>query len=297
MVGIQYGKIIPEHDRYLDEQDIRDQVLSILVGIEKLLRDHEKLSNKYGLKVLRGDSPQKAKNDQNSSSIALNRGSRWKRRIWWSVRDKAKFEVLVQDLSFFVKKLFLIIPQPHEVMERIYEECSVRSIDHSGAVGRSFLTDELQRQNEHLKDFISELMGKLEKPGDSISHGMEKLLRDETEQRTLLGQLDGIERVQILQWLNATFTDNEFDVAFRARCTGTCEWFIERIEFQRWVGNIPASTDQNEKKDQSMPGLWMFGNAGSGKTFISARAVEYFKVSSALPSARSIASPNLLNQS
>ena len=292
MVGIDGREILSTHHADLDEQEVRDQVLGILIATERLLRDHSSLSKKYGLRVLLHSPPGKIE----ESSPARSQLGKWRRNFRWSVYDKARFETLIKDMSFFVQKLFRIISPPDETVEHIYNNLSERVY----AIATT--------QEKQLKEFIADSMGTIELSIERsrLLHReqMEKLIEDEKVQRQVLEQLDGIERVQILQWLNAYFTDHEFDSALRARCAGTCEWFIKRVEYQEWVGYVPSSTAKNiridesdgmddndgsdgleksESADSTVRGLWIFGNPGSGKTFLSARVVEYFKTSCALP--------------
>jgi Prion-inhibition and propagation/NACHT domain len=290
MAGIADGRVNSEHRKELDEQEIRDEVLATLMAIERLLRDHEKLAERYGLDV----RPELGSPTKPQSVQLIRR--RWRRncgRMRWIVHDKNKFEILVNDLSFFVRKMYLVVPPPDPLVDDLCTNfaqllsVSTRTVANNVGLGE---------QSTTLRELIQLSLGKLSlhdllaTPQSEESRRskrelalqgaetlVERSISFEKDQRLLVEQLDGIQRVQILQWLDATSTDNEYDTACRSRCKGTCEWILRRSEFQLWVGNVPES---NYSKSYCS---WISGNAGSGKTFLSARLVEYFKVSRALP--------------
>src|SRR5436190_5084339 len=43
------------------------------------------------------------------------------------------------------------------------------------------------------------------------------------------------ERKTLLKWLNAVYTDEDFEAAISARTNGTCEWLLQRSQFQDWM--------------------------------------------------------------
>ena len=67
------------------------------------------------------------------------------------------------------------------------------------------------------------------------------------------------------------YTAEEFDEAVRERSKGTCEWiFNPDGPFDQWTGSDAKC-------------LWMHASAGFGKTFISAKLVEYLRNTSSHP--------------
>ena len=78
-----------------------------------------------------------------------------------------------------------------------------------------------------------------------------------------------IRREHLLQWIDAIFTDQEYERALVARVQGTCEWILERAELQKWMtlasDSIAASI------------LWILGYPGFGKTILAAWLSEYLR--------------------
>ena len=78
-----------------------------------------------------------------------------------------------------------------------------------------------------------------------------------------------IRREQLLQWIDAIFTDHEYERALVARVQGTCEWILERAEIQEWM---------TLASDSSLASiLWIFGYPGFGKTILAAWLTEYLR--------------------
>ena len=74
---------------------------------------------------------------------------------------------------------------------------------------------------------------------------------------------------ELLLWLDAVFTDEEWEQALYSRTSGTCRWILERPLFREWVSDSDAT---NETKSKF---LWIHGPAGFGKTVLCASIVEY----------------------
>ena len=80
---------------------------------------------------------------------------------------------------------------------------------------------------------------------------------------------EDISREQLLQWMDAIFTDHEYERALVARVQGTCEWILERAEIQEWM------TLTSDSSAASI--LWIFGYPGFGKTILAAWLTEYLR--------------------
>ncbi len=78
-----------------------------------------------------------------------------------------------------------------------------------------------------------------------------------------------ITRAQLLQWINAIFTDHEYERALVARVQGTCEWILQRPEIQEWM------TLASDSSSASI--LWISGYPGFGKTILAAWLTEYLR--------------------
>ena len=78
-----------------------------------------------------------------------------------------------------------------------------------------------------------------------------------------------IRREQLLQWIDAIFTDHEYERALVARVQGTCEWILERAEIQKWM---------TLASHPSLPSiLWIFAYPGFGKTILAAWLTDYLR--------------------
>ncbi|KAF5649674.1 ankyrin repeat and SOCS box 7 [Fusarium sp. NRRL 52700] len=82
-------------------------------------------------------------------------------------------------------------------------------------------------------------------------------------------------RERLSVWINGIHTNQIYDMAIRSRHAGTCEWATQLSQFRAW-----ASTE-----DSTARLLWMHGPAGFGKTFVSARIIEYLKEQGRYPMA------------
>lgn len=78
-----------------------------------------------------------------------------------------------------------------------------------------------------------------------------------------------IGREDLLQWIDAIFTDHEYERALVARVQGTCEWILQRPEIQKWMALAPDSSSASI--------LWISGYPGFGKTILAAWLTEYLR--------------------
>ena len=73
----------------------------------------------------------------------------------------------------------------------------------------------------------------------------------------------------VVGWINAISTLEDYDRIHCARLEGTCDWILERDEFKTWF-----STKQDVETSKF---LWIKGPPGSGKTFLTARIIDYLR--------------------
>ena len=78
-----------------------------------------------------------------------------------------------------------------------------------------------------------------------------------------------VSRDQILDWLDARFTIEEYNRALSARLQGTCTWVISREAITSWELPDPESTVTKF--------LWIHGLPGFGKTVLCAMLIEYLR--------------------
>lgn len=82
-------------------------------------------------------------------------------------------------------------------------------------------------------------------------------------------------RKDLLTWLGAVLTDEDYERALSTRLDGTCDWILQRSKFLDWA----TYDDQSDKTKI----LWIHGSAGFGKTVMCARIVQHLTCNAAIP--------------
>jgi ankyrin repeat protein len=82
-------------------------------------------------------------------------------------------------------------------------------------------------------------------------------------------------RERLLEWLNAVFTDEEYEGALASRLNGTCDWILQQSQFRAWATADSVSDTRRI--------LWVHGPPGFGKTVLCARVVQHLQNSQSAP--------------
>ena len=77
------------------------------------------------------------------------------------------------------------------------------------------------------------------------------------------------ENKRLVSWINAIFTAEDYDRARSDRLEGTCDWILDREEFQAWIAP--------EHFSDAVKILWIQGPPGSGKTFLTTRIIDHLQ--------------------
>ena len=101
---------------------------------------------------------------------------------------------------------------------------------------------------------------------DKIS-GLEKKFDKMTFQNQLAAKIGRSD--ELVRWINAISTAEDYDKARCDRIESTCDWILERKEFQTWIAPDGVS--------DAATILWIRGPAGSGKTFLTTRIIDYLR--------------------
>lgn len=126
-----------DYDRRLDVQSIQKAVAQILASINLLLSDASELKTKYGVKetasteITKLDVPISA--NRLESFISEFRGMNLRlarprpdvptrRKLYWAIHDKEKFDRLIEQLSHFTFRLFLLVPDHGEGTTRMRKD-------------------------------------------------------------------------------------------------------------------------------------------------------------------------------
>ena len=75
-----------------------------------------------------------------------------------------------------------------------------------------------------------------------------------------------VEKEDMLKWLYATSTYEDYHTAKAASQHNTCNWILQRAEFRDWL-------DQDQSP-RAAKVLWLHGKHGTGKTILSARIAQ-----------------------
>ena len=88
-------------------------------------------------------------------------------------------------------------------------------------------------------------------------------------------RMPDVSRDDLLRWVDAIQTRDDYHVALKARVEGTCNWVLDKPAFQNWLASDPPSKAERV--------LWWRGKPGSGKTIITASLVEYLQKHKSAP--------------
>ena len=80
-------------------------------------------------------------------------------------------------------------------------------------------------------------------------------------------------RNEVIEWLGAISTDQQYDALLSARLDRTCEWIMHRSAYSKWANHeFPSGAAKI---------LWIHGPAGYGKSVLCARCIQSLKTTSA----------------
>ncbi|KAI5839405.1 hypothetical protein DFP73DRAFT_211586 [Morchella snyderi] len=168
------------------------------------------------------------------------------RKYVWAVRDKKAFDRLVKDIATLVEKLSAIVPP----------EGDPRFGEH-----------ETNKQ-------LAVLKANLDERDRSLA---EETVEQQKHRQMVEGYIENRENHEALKWIGAISTEVEYDESKRKISPGTCEWILSNKEFTNWL--CPPEGINTSRL------LWIHGRPGMGKTFISAKVVEYLQQHFSCPTA------------
>lgn len=117
----------------------------------------------------------------------------------------------------------------------------------------------------HQSSGLRQISSTMEEEFSQLDRGLQNV------QLTLssLVQTQQVSQENLLRWLDAIFTKEEYERALAARLEGTCNWVLRRPEFLTWITS--NGTEDTTKI------LWIFGSAGFGKSILCARLIDYLR--------------------
>jgi ankyrin repeat protein len=283
-LGIVDNKLGAPHDKRLDDRELQEEIRAILRTIENLLRDHKQLSQRYGLQL--------HVQDGSDSTVATERSLRHslRRKSLWAIKDEKKFMTLVVDFGHLRKLLYELIPpepnqttsqtgsETHFKLENVLPLKQTRSAQSSGrSVGQNVATLDLEGPLSECDDTLADLMSGLGLKDDQVKFQRRMMVEAQKNMREMSTIAHKGEMTRAFNWLGALSTHREYDKFRRDRCPKTCDWFLGKPTFLRWVGISPEHPLDGKEF------FWLHGNAGSGKTYLATRVVEYMDTHSSSP--------------
>lgn len=109
--GRHWGADREGFERYLEEEDLVEDVRGILSQIQELLGDSTKLKEKYGMKIEGFIEPGSSSQSALVPWLGSKNSSRpnWAQKFLWSLKDKERFESLVLDLKELNDGLYCLL--------------------------------------------------------------------------------------------------------------------------------------------------------------------------------------------
>jgi hypothetical protein len=227
----------------LNDAGKRSLVYDILASIEQLFVDTEKLEKKYGVTLPHREIP-------SSTSAASSSLQQARKAMKKANPISRKLVWVVRDEKRFQDLVSLLAG----FTDRLYELIPV--------------DDGTAELNENLKSLRLEV--------DVETKRRSKEMADQIRHQNVVEKyIEDQQRRDTLNWLDPVLSDAEYDIYIHERVETTCAWILEREEYREWKSpNYAADSPEV---------LWIYGKAGMGKTFLSAKIVEDLKQTSSLP--------------
>ncbi|KAH8761659.1 hypothetical protein F5883DRAFT_631123 [Diaporthe sp. PMI_573] len=92
-------------------------------------------------------------------------------------------------------------------------------------------------------------------------HQIVQIVHDQVQ--LVLERIDDEDQLKILEWICPIPHGKHHDTVQMARTSGTCEWLLQHKRFCEW------------KNTSSSVILWLQGSPGTGKTFLTSKAIDY----------------------
>ena len=127
----------PDYDRRLDDPAIGQPILHAMTAIRDLFNDASVLKNRYGLQesekaaAISDDFSISAKRvfsfHEQFKELSISTRQEVARRsvlkkVRWTIHDKAKFETLIADLSYFTTRISDLMPDKSDLIGRMIDE-------------------------------------------------------------------------------------------------------------------------------------------------------------------------------
>ncbi|KAI0405817.1 hypothetical protein F4802DRAFT_606591 [Xylaria palmicola] len=226
-VGIGNGGFEENHHRALDNPSIRSAVDLILQSIKKIDEDANRLAPHLGHFSTKADKLSNV-NRERSQFTKLEPSTR-KSRIGWAVRDKGRATMLVVSFEALVQKLHDLIPTSG----------TAEGTGVEGAEGGNVTSVEEGKTPWSID-------------AQKVLVELEKHIHNEV-------------RKYLIDWLDTPETKGTYRDRIQRRLEGTCDWILDRREFQKWRSENPKT-------------LWINGPPGYGKTILTARIIQHLSL-------------------
>ncbi|KAM6517223.1 hypothetical protein FSOLCH5_008186 [Fusarium solani] len=241
-VGIEQGKLLPDHHSALDDKDTSTVVTDVLHIIIKTICD----ASNAPPRRTRAAGP----GDDDSSGLhrpyAVTSESRRRKMTWalWGKGGRTEqvelFEKLVQELHN------LVPPNTGESTRRAHKPDTGRTDTLALGMDLNIGTTLPSNQEQGLP---------------RVTHGLARYGGSWTGSR---GRLET--RRELHSWLGRCSPNERYHDSLQKRVNGTCDWILDRPAFRHWLAIEVCAGPKL---------LWVNGPARFGKTILCARVVEH----------------------
>ncbi|KAL8826454.1 MAG: hypothetical protein Q9191_003788 [Dirinaria sp. TL-2023a] len=147
----------------------------------------------------------------------------------------------------------------HDEETRVNDLARLLDADYSELIVTPLSSDLRQ-----ISSFMEERFVRYENKLDTLDQGIQGL------QLTLNSRMSPIVSAeQVLDWIAAVFTKEDYEQALAVRTEGSCDWILKRPEFVSWR--------RSKARSKMSRILWVYGSAGFGKSILCARTIHYLQ--------------------
>ncbi|OJD14083.1 hypothetical protein AJ78_05529, partial [Emergomyces pasteurianus Ep9510] len=146
-------------------------------------------------------------------------------------------------------RTLLALVKPNDVLESV---ASCQDLEIRVDVEAQNCERALSRDSRELDTKARRLLENLSTP----------ILRSDDKVSSLLQTITDEEHLKILDWISEVLYGRNHATVKDTRTSGTCEWLLKRLSYMEW------------KNTSSSMILWLYGTAGTGKTYLTSRVID-----------------------
>lgn len=258
-VGFDDRRLQDDHHENLDDAATRVAVQNILSSIYEIAGGTDRMPpDKQYRSGLSGS--QSEPTDSQQAWLEKFRGdASHKTKIGWTLRHKARFLTLSQHFGNLVETLHNLVPPntPTSLDSKTRETLRGNIASSGGASIESLGVDATSSWYIDTQRILMDIERRIE--------------RKQQPCHTCILELKSIgdTRNDLETWLCGSYATKDYGKSTPERLPGTCDWILNREAFCDWNSSNLAPSCAKV--------LWINGPPGYGKTYLSARIVEFLK--------------------